>query len=267
MSIDKNELKFIMTELKKVFASKPDLKDLRDAIDGELEGFKGTMNEDLEGFKGTMNEDLEGFKGGINEDLEDFKGDINEDLENFKGGINEDLEDFKGTVNEDLESFKDEIKEDLKGIVSEDWLDFDPNVSYVGDEEPDNNTLIWFDTSKNESVNDEITFDNPIINELLACVRTLQDQVQQLQADVEYLKIYGGGGSSGGGTDNPEVETDFCLLLEDGTPLLWEDGSLVLSEEYQQKEDSDFCLLLEDGTPLLWEDGSNITLESYNNIV
>jgi hypothetical protein len=36
MSLDKNELKLIMTELKKVFASKPDLKGLRDAIDEEL---------------------------------------------------------------------------------------------------------------------------------------------------------------------------------------------------------------------------------------
>ena len=258
MSLDKNELKLIMTELKKVFASKPDLKGLRDAIDEELSGFKGGINEDLEGFKGDINEDLEGFKG-----------DINEDLEGFKGTINEDLEGFKGEINEDLEGFKDEIKEDLKGIIGEDWLDFDPNVSYVGDEEPDNTNLIWFDTSNSESVDDEITFDNPIINELLACIRTLQDQVQQLQADVEYLKIYGGGGSSDdeGGTDNPEVETDFCLLLEDGTPLLWEDGGLVLSEDYQQKEDLDFCLLLEDGTPLLWEDGNSITLESYNNIV
>ena len=173
MSINKNELKFIMTELKKVFASKPDLEALRD-------------------------------------------------------------------------------------VINEDLLDFDPNVTYMGSEEPDNDNVIWFDNG-NLSVS-EITFDNPIISELFACIRTLQDQVQQLQADVEYLKIYGGGGSS---SDRPPStdDSESLLILEDGGLFLFEDGGYMMLEQSIEAVSSSL-LVLENGANILLENGANILLEN-----
>lgn len=174
MSINKNELKFIMTELKKVFASKPDLEALRD-------------------------------------------------------------------------------------VINEDLLDFDPNVTYMGSEEPDNDNVIWFDNG-NSSVS-EITFDNPIISELFACIRTLQDQVQQLQADVEYLKIYGGGGSSPDRPPSTDDDSESLLILEDGGLFLFEDGGYMMLEQSIEAISSSL-LVLENGANILLENGANILLEN-----
>jgi hypothetical protein len=174
MSINKDELKYIMIELKKVFASKPDLEALRD-------------------------------------------------------------------------------------IINEDLMDFDPNITYVGSEEPDNNNVIWFDNGES-SVN-EITFDNPIISELFACIRTLQDQVQQLQADVEYLKIYGGGGSSPRPPSTDDEITESLLILEDGGLFLFEDGGHMLLEQSIASVSSSL-LVLENGANILLENGANLLLEN-----
>ena len=179
MSMDKNELRYLMTELKKVFASKPDLEALRD-------------------------------------------------------------------------------------VINEDLLDFDPNVTYMGSEEPDNDNVIWFDTG--ESAVNEITFDNPIISELFACIRTLQDQVQQLQADVEYLKLYGGGGG-GSIPDRPPTTPDTdttvesYLILEDGGMFLMEDGSSFLLEN-SEVNIKDSVLSLENGGLFLLENGGYLILEN-----
>ena len=176
MSINKQELKYIMTELKKVFASKPDLEALRD-------------------------------------------------------------------------------------VINEDLLEFDPNVTYIGDEEPENTNVIWFDTG--ESTTNEVTFDNPIISELFACIQTLQDQVQQLQADVEYLKLYGGGGGSSNPStpdDNNTTVVESYLILEDGGMFLLEDGSSFLLES-SEVAINDSVLSLEDGGMFLLEDGSYMLLE------
>ena len=179
MSMDKNELRYLMTELKKVFASKPDLEALRD-------------------------------------------------------------------------------------VINEDLLDFDPNVTYMGSEEPDNDNVIWFDTG--ESAVNEITFDNPIISELFACIRTLQDQVQQLQADVEYLKLYGGGG--GGSipdipptTPDTDTTVESYLILEDGGMFLMEDGSSFLLEN-SEVNIKDSVLSLESGGLFLLENGGYLILEN-----
>lgn len=175
MSLDKKELKFLVTELKKVFASKPDLEALRD-------------------------------------------------------------------------------------VINEDLLDFDPNITYIGSEEPENDNVIWFDNSSDSS-SDEITFDNPIISELLACIRTLQNQVQQLQSDVEYLKLYGGGGGSSPDIpSNPDTTSDSLFILEDGGMFLLEDGGYMLLENTIESVVS--SLLLENGANILLENGSKLILEN-----
>lgn len=137
------------------------------------------------------------------------------------------------------------------------------NCNYFGEEEPENDEQVWFSNSI-ASVSSGLEFDNPLIEELFACIRTLQAQVAQLQADVEYLKVNGGGGiPDWPDIDEPDVIEDGFFLLEDGGFFILEDdsGQLVL-EDYSiietVKED---VLALEDGSMFLLEDGGYILLE------
>lgn len=135
--------------------------------------------------------------------------------------------------------------------------------SYMGDEEPEDDNVIWFDTTGDE-LNSEPEYENPLIDELFACIQTLQDQVQKLQAEVEYLKLNGGGGGSSRpeDPDNPSDETsDIILALEDGGLFLLEDGGFLILEESVVKP-SISSLTLEDGGSLLLEDGSFMLLEN-----
>jgi hypothetical protein len=150
--------------------------------------------------------------------------------------------------------------EALRDVINEDLLEFDPNITYIGDKEPENNNVIWFDNSGLNKEESEIEFDNPIINELLVCIRTLQDQVQQLQADVEYLKIYGGGGSSPDRPSTPDDVKESYLILEDGGMFLMEDGSSFLLESSELVIDKS-VFSLEDGGSILLEDGGYMLLE------
>lgn len=146
--------------------------------------------------------------------------------------------------------------EELDVNVDIDWDSID--VAYVGEEEPENENAIWFDSGE-DNIN-EITYDNPIVDEIFACIRTLQDQVKKLQEDVEYLKLYGGGGSSGGGTDEPEETTVSSLALETGGMFLLEDGGLLILENAIETI-TESILLLENGAQFLLENGANIKLE------
>lgn len=146
--------------------------------------------------------------------------------------------------------------EELDVNVDIDWDSID--VAYVGEEEPENENAIWFDSGE-DNVN-EITYDNPVVNEIFACIRTLQDQVKKLQEDVEYLKLYGGGGSSGGGTDEPEETAISSLALETGGMFLLEDGGLLILENAIETI-TESILLLENGAQFLLENGANIKLE------
>ena len=154
-------------------------------------------------------------------------------------------------------------KKELEDLdVDIDWDSID--IAYVGEEEPENENAIWFDSGE-DNVN-EITYDNPIISELLACIKTLQDQVKQLQADVEYLKINGGGGSKpdpGPDPDEPDVTEESFLALEDGGLFLLEDGGSLLLE-VSEAVINDSVLTLEDGGILLLENGDYIVLENSN---
>lgn len=142
--------------------------------------------------------------------------------------------------------------------------DIDPELlnkkcSYIGSELPEDEELIWFDTGEGNS--SEISYDNPIISELLACIRTLQEQVKQLQSDVEYLKINGGGTRPDPTPDDPDPIEESFLSLEDGGLFLLEDGgSLLLETSEVAIKGSVF--LLEDGGLFLLEDGSSLLLET-----
>ena len=131
---------------------------------------------------------------------------------------------------------------------------------YLGADEPEDNNKIWFFTNK-ESNSSEVTYDNPLIAELFSCIQSLQSQITQLQAEVEYLKLNGGGGIPSEPGDSPSYGEDIIFALEDGGLFSLEDGSgyLIMEESIAVASSN---LMLEDGTSLLLEDGGLILLES-----
>ena len=136
-------------------------------------------------------------------------------------------------------------------------LDIDTeSCAYVGDYVPEDDEKIWFSDGV-KTAGDGITYDNPLMQELFACINILQQQIKELQDEVAYLKIHGGGNGSGG-SDNEDISGDY-LVLEDGSILLLEDGSNFLLENNVKIDNN---ILLEDGFELLLEDGSSFLLES-----
>lgn len=131
---------------------------------------------------------------------------------------------------------------------------------YLGEEEPTNDNAIWFSNETNYQ--QEITYDNPIIQEIFASLRSLKKAVTQLQSDVEYLKANGGGNTPEipDIPDIPDTTDNYFFLLEDGGQLLLEDGSYLVLEDYIEQL-TQSILTLEDGSSLLLEDGSYILLE------
>ena len=149
----------------------------------------------------------------------------------------------------------------FKGSNDEANINMD-DIVYYGKEEPTNDNVIWF--VPDSAMQSEVTYDNPIIMELMGIIRNMQSQIAQLQADVEYLKTHGGG--SGGTVKPPDPEKPTpsnysYLILEDGSKLLFEDGSKMLLEEQDIIKDSSY-LLLESREKLLFEDGSKMLLEA-----
>ena len=171
----------------------------------------------------------------------------------------EDGKRYEYLENESIDDITGKWREYKVG-VDESMLNFD--FAHVGDKAPEDDELIWFDNGGSNST--EITFDNPIINELFACIRTLQDQVKQLQADVEYLKINGGGG----GTPLPPIKPDdppesvvVALALEDGGLFMLEDGGFMILEESVAVSTLP-SLSLEDGGLFMLENGGFMILEN-----
>lgn len=124
----------------------------------------------------------------------------------------------------------------------------------IQNEEPEDTNVIWFDPE-----DDEPSSEDPFVSELKAIIQAMSAKLQALTTRVEYLESVI---SSGGGGTKPEVTYEY-LLLEDGTPLLWEDGSYVLLESSgTDTEKVSDIILLEDGTPMLLEDGGYFFLES-----
>lgn len=141
----------------------------------------------------------------------------------------------------------------VKSTIGED-------VHYIGSDTPDDEEVIWFDPTSKENSSD-ITISNPLIAELFSCIQTMQKQILDLQAEVEYLKLHGGGGAPNV-PDNPDINEDTFIYfaLEDGGLFELEDGGfLILEEERVVIKES--ILALEDGMKFLLEDGGFILLE------
>lgn len=144
------------------------------------------------------------------------------------------------------------------------WIEYFSGAgdcAYVGIEEPDESKIWFINSTQQASVG--MSYDNPIIAELFNCIQSLQAQITQLQADVEYLKLNGGGGIPSEPDDPsipPEIEEEVYLTLEDGGLFELEEGGFVILEETIQVS-KDPSLILEDGSMFLLEDGSFILLE------
>ena len=139
-----------------------------------------------------------------------------------------------------------------------------------GDETPENDEVIWFSEGASSSSN-EVTYDNPIINELFSCIQILQKQIVELQKDVEYLKIYGGGNGSNDdnnseddNNNNNNNNNEGKFLLEDGGRILLEDGGYLLldgNSGNSGNNNNEGKVLLEDGGRILLERGGYLLLD------
>lgn len=153
------------------------------------------------------------------------------------------------------------------------WVEFsaksgDDASHYVGSEAPEDENAIWFSPGVESASSSDFTYDNPIIAELFACIRTLQAQVFNLQADVEYLKVNGGGvrpeapDTPDDGEDDSDEIINIVLALEDGGLFLLEDGGhIILEEDIVIEKNEDSTLALEDGGLFMLENGGYLILE------
>lgn len=247
--------------------------------------------------------------------LQEVISELRFDLEQNKADINHLHDDRYSLYNHDHEGLYFPYSESGKLVTKENItevlenLEIKPGMggggggdcAYVGIEEPVDDNVIWF-VDTNRAASSEITYDNPIIAELFSCIQMMQKQIVDLQAEVEYLKLHGGGGGSLPDIpDDPDIGGDeedifiyfaledgglfeleeggFLILeeervvikestlaLEDGMRFLLEDGGFILLEEDSDDDDiivaKDNILLLESGGELLLENNSNILLEN-----
>lgn len=250
MSLDKHELRYLITELKKVFTDKNELiKVLNDIMDVRTE-------------VSHVSDEVVDIKSFIEKKNVDTLAEMKSYTDVPLGFVTYCKEDGKR-----YEYLDYEVEDDITGKWREFkvGLDIDEELltkecSYVGDIEPEDEDTIWFYTG--ESNYSQISYDNPVVDELFSCIQSLKQQVEVLQADVEYLKLNGGGSipdrPNDDEDDNEKVES--AILLEDGTSFLLEDGGFLLLESAINTI-KDSILLLENGTALLLEDGSHIKLE------
>ena len=142
------------------------------------------------------------------------------------------------------------------------------DVIHYGTDEPTNDNVIWFFP---DTYSQEITIDNPLIIELISTIQAMQEQINRLEKDVEYLKIHGGGGGTVDPTPNPNPTptptTYSYLVLEDGSKLLLETGESILLEEQEATPTTYSYMTLEDGSKLLLETGESILLEEQKTTV
>lgn len=132
------------------------------------------------------------------------------------------------------------------------------NSHYYGTTAPSNDDGIWF--YKNSYDSEEINYGNPIITELFAQLQLLRERIEELEEEVEYLKLTNGEGGNDDGDDEEDIGN--YLLLEDGRFLLLEDGNSILLEGDYENISNEPKILLENGGELLLEDGSKILLEN-----
>ena len=136
---------------------------------------------------------------------------------------------------------------------------------WIGSSPPADQNMIWIDTASDGII--EGQSDLNLLYSLLNKVSEMETELVSLRKRVQYLEDNGVAiDPDRPKPDDPVVDEDDIILLEDGTELLLEDGTELLLEEQVIDEpvvgdDEDDIILLENGSELLLEDGSTMMLE------
>lgn len=125
---------------------------------------------------------------------------------------------------------------------------------YTGVTPPEDTDLVWVDTTDDNIDN---TVDSSIISEFRSILSTMQNKINKLEADVEYLKLNGGGIIS---PVDPGTDSSYSIICEDEDILITEDGDYIVLEEYQEVITID-SILTESNENFITEDDFNIILE------
>lgn len=165
--------------------------------------------------------------------------------------VSEDDKTIQGIINEIAEINDDFSKLDAK-------ID---NIIEYSDIAPQEETLLWIDTSSNREASSPL-LSNEIILEFQGIIEELRTQIDKLRKDnialerrVAYLEQHGGGG--GGGTPDYEGE-ELIMTFEDGTQMTFEDGSIMIFEEYVGDVTK---MTFEDNSIMTFEDDAEMTFE------
>lgn len=164
--------------------------------------------------------------------------------------VSEDDKTIQGIINEIAEINDDFSKLDAK-------ID---NIIEYSDIAPQEETLLWIDTSSNREASSPL-LSNEIILEFQGIIEELRTQIDKLRKDnialerrVAYLEQHGGGG---GGTPDYEGE-ELVMTFEDGTQMTFEDGSIMIFEEYVGDVTK---MTFEDNSIMTFEDDAEMTFE------
>lgn len=164
--------------------------------------------------------------------------------------VSEDDKTIQGIINEIAEINDDFSKLDAK-------ID---NIIEYSDIAPQEETLLWIDTSSNREASSPL-LSNEIILEFQGIIEELRTQIDKLRKDnialerrVAYLEQHGGGG---GGTPDYEGE-ELIMTFEDGTQMTFEDGSIMIFEEYVGDVTK---MTFEDNSIMTFEDDAEMTFE------
>lgn len=122
---------------------------------------------------------------------------------------------------------------------------------YEGTTPPENTDLLWIDTSDDEF---DSTIESPILDEFRAILSAMQEKINKLEEEVEYLKL------NGGGTTPPPVGGDYYIITEEGDIFITEDGDEIVSEDYVESSTENY-LITETNETIITEDDFNIILE------
>lgn len=269
-----------LTSFNGTYDSLPDKPDIPAIV--KANGFTTAVDLDAKGKSIQVS-----LQASLEAKLRQWIADVKQDISNNKADVNH--------VHDDRYSFANHNHDDMyinqnvadqlvtRDLLAEALDNLDLNIeikpgtvvggtgAYMGEEEPENKDVIWF-TDSNAAAS-EIAYDNPIIAELFACIQTMQKQISDLQAEVEYLKIHGGGGlpdipDAPDLPDDPGSDSDstsIYLSLEDGGLFELEEGGYIILEQ-KAVVIKESVLELEDGGDFLLEDGGYILLEKTEEI-
>ena len=132
---------------------------------------------------------------------------------------------------------------------------------YLNTQEPirDSEDIIWVDKGSNY----EDIMENPIVKELMNIVKDYNVEMKSMRQEIVSLKARVKALEENKPIDKPETPSVIItnsFLLEDGTPLLLEEGIYFLYEEENKINITD-AFLLEDRTPFLLESGEFLKME------